>query len=185
MKIKVKEFKKGLYTNAKDENGNLIPFINPKGDWIDLRALGTYKFNAPQSGTLKTHVVNGQDVKYRDVTFDCKLIDLGIAMQLPKGIVAKIKQRSSTTMKLHILPATSGAIDNSYNGNEDMWKLYAVALDHTTINEGDRICQFTIELSQFATFWQKLKWLISKPKFVFVDELNNTNRGGHGSTGLK
>ena len=38
MKIKVKELVKGLYTEAIDEKGKLVPFISPIGDCIDLRA---------------------------------------------------------------------------------------------------------------------------------------------------
>ena len=63
MKIKVKEFVKGLYTEAKNENGDLVPFINPKGDCIDLRAAEDYNFEAPQAGTL--HQKNG--IKTADV----------------------------------------------------------------------------------------------------------------------
>lgn len=182
MKIKVKEFVEGLYTKATDEKGNLVSFINPKGDCIDLRAAKDYKFNAPQAGVQ----YQKDNVKLRDVKFDEQMIDLGIAMQLPKGYIAKIKQRSSTTKKLRIVPITSGFIDNCYNGNDDEWKLYCYAIDSTTINKGDRLCQFEICLSQFATIWQKIKWIFSrKPKFVFVNTLNNTNRGGHGSTGVK
>ena len=56
----------------------------------------------------------------------------------------------------------------------------------TTIEAGDRICQFRIQLSQKATFWQKLKWLFSSGiELVEVDNLNNKSRGGFGSTGIK
>lgn len=56
----------------------------------------------------------------------------------------------------------------------------------TIISEGDRICQFRIQLSQKATFWQKLKWfLFSGIKFVVVDNLNHKARGGFGSTGVE
>ena len=103
MKIKVKEFVKGLYTEAKNENGNLVPFINPIGDCIDLRAAEDYNFEAPQAGIL--HQKDG--IKTRDVKFDEKMIKLGIAMQLPKGFVAKVRQRSSTTKKLKLLIAAS------------------------------------------------------------------------------
>ena len=54
----------------------------------------------------------------------------------------------------------------------------------TSIKKGDRICQFRIQLSQKATFWQKLKWLFtSKIKFVWVDHLDGPDRSGFGSTG--
>lgn len=186
MEIKVKERVKGLYTEAKDENGNPMPFINKKGDWIDLRAAEDYEFKAPQAQTLKRTTIEGERVGYRDVIFDEQLIDLGIAMELPKGFVAKIKQRSSTTMKMGLVNASSGAIDTVYNGDNDYWKFYCYALKHTKIEKGDRICQFEIVPSQFATPWQKLKWLFSKKiKFVWVDSLGNEGRGGHGSTGVK
>lgn len=181
MKIKIKEITKGLYTKALDED-NPASFINPKGDCIDLRAAEDYEFNAPQAGIL----TQKDGVKTRDVKFDEKLIKLGIAMQLPKGFSAKIKQRSSTTKKLRLLMASSGFIDTSYCGDNDEWGFYCIAIDKTTIHKGDRICQFEIVPNQFATFWQKLKWLLSsKIEFEWVKRLNNEDRGGHGKTGVK
>ena len=74
----------------------------------------------------------------------------------------------------------------SYNGDNDEWKFPAIAIRETTIEKGTRICQFRIQLSQKATFWQKLKWLFSsRVKLVEVDSLNNKSRGGFGSTGVK
>ena len=74
----------------------------------------------------------------------------------------------------------------SYNGDNDEWKFPAIAIRETTIEEGTRICQFRIQLSQKATFWQKLKWLFSSGvKLVEVDNLNNEDRLGFGSTGIK
>ena len=56
----------------------------------------------------------------------------------------------------------------------------------TTIEAGDRICQFRIQLSQKATMWQKIKWLLSSGiELVEVDDLGNENRLGFGSTGIK
>ena len=182
MKIKVKETVKGLYTEAKNEKGNTVPFINPIGDCIDLRAAEDYEFEAPQAGIL--HQKDG--VKTRDVKFHEKLIKLGIAMQLPKGFSAKIRQRSSTTKKLKLVMATSGFIDTAYCGDNDEWGFYCYSIDKTTIHKGDRICQFEIVPNQFATIWQKLKWLFSsKIEFEWVDNLGNVDRGGHGKTGVK
>ena len=182
MKIKVKEFVKGLYTEAKNENGNLVPFINPKGDCIDLRAAEDYNFEAPQAGIL--HQKDG--IKTRDVKFDEKMIKLGIAMQLPKGFSAKLKGRSSLTKKFRLIMVCSGFMDNSYNGNNDEWTLRVISIDKTTVHRGDRIGQFEIVPNQFATMWQKLKWLFSsKIEFEWVDTLHNVDRGGFGSTGVK
>ena len=59
-------------------------------------------------------------------------------------------------------------------------------METVSIKKGDRICQFRIQLSQKATFWQKLKWLFSSGiELVEVDSLNNKSRGGFGSTGVK
>ena len=56
----------------------------------------------------------------------------------------------------------------------------------TSIKKGDRICQFEICLSQHASIWQKLKWLLSSGiELVEVDELEGVQRGGLGSTGLR
>lgn len=182
MKVKVKELVKGLYTEARDEENNSASFINPIGDCIDLRAAEDYIFNAPQSGLLRQK----DGVKTRDVKFDEKLIKLGIAMQLPKGFSAKIKQRSSTTKKLRLLMASSGFIDTAYCGDSDEWGFYCIAIDKTTIHKGDRICQFEIVPNQFATRWQKIKWLLSnKVEFEWVNTLGNESRGGHGKTGIK
>ena len=54
-----------------------------------------------------------------------------------------------------------------------------------TIEAGDRICQFRIQLSQKATMWQKLKWLLSSGiELVEVDDLSDDNRGMN-VTGIK
>ena len=182
MKIKVKETVKGLYTEAKNEKGNIVPFINPDGDCIDLRAAEDYTFEAPMADILRQK----DGIKKRKVKFDEKLIKLGIAMQLPKGFSAKIKQRSSTTKKLRLVMASSGFIDGKYCGDNDEWGFYCYSIDDITIHKGDRICQFEIVPNQFATFWQKLKWLFSsKVEFKWVDNLGNADRGGHGKTGVK
>lgn len=182
MKIKVKELVKGLYTDARGLKNEKVSFVNPLGDCIDLRAARDYEFNAPQAGIL--HQKNG--IKTRDVKFDEKLIKLGIAMELPKGFSAKIKQRSSTTKKLRVVMASSGFIDTIYCGDNDEWGFYCYAVDKTTIHKGERICQFEIVPNQFATVWQKLKWLFSKKlEFEWVETLGNTDRGGHGVTGVK
>ena len=51
-----------------------------------------------------------------------------------------------------------------------------------TIADGTRLFQFRIQLSQKATFKQKLKWLFwdGKIEFVEVEDLNNKSRGGYG-----
>ena len=126
--------------------------MTEKGDWIDLYAAETMHL---QAGGFY-------------------LIPLGVSMQLPAGYEARTAPRSSTFKRWGILQANSvGVIDNSYCGTNDEWKLPVYATRETTIEKGDRICQFRI----FEV----------RPKFEFeeCEELSETDRGGFGSTGVK
>ena len=176
MKIKVKEITEGCK----------FSFL-PQGEWVDLRAAETVVFKAPQASSRRRETIDGEQVSRRDVTFDFKAIKLGIAMELPKGLEAIMLPRSSTLKNFGVISANSqGVIDNSYSGDADEWGFLAIALRETTINKGDRICQFRIQPSQKATVWQKLKWLFTRNiEFKWVDKLHNNNRGGFGSTGTK
>lgn len=166
LKIKVKRINKQIE----------LPKLTPNGDWIDLRASKSYVLTGP--------------IKYDEagnIGFESKLINLGIAMQLPEGFEAHVLPRSSTYKNFSVILTNSqGIIDNSYCGNKDEWKFGALAFKDTAIKAGDRICQFRIMLSQKATVWQKLKWLFSSGiEIVEVDSLSDNNRGGIGSTGIK
>ena len=159
---------------VKTQNSKWLPKIIDKGDWVDLCSAEEVKLDAPTA-------------KEGKVTFSKKLISLGVAMQLPPGFEAVAVPRSSTFSKFKVLLANSfGVIDNTYCGNNDIWAFNAIAFDKTVIHKGDRICQFKVQLSQKATWWQKLKWLFdSKVEFVPVDDLQNPDRHGFGSTGTK
>lgn len=101
-----------------------------------------------------------------------KLIPLGVAMELPKGYEAHIVPRSSTFKNYGVIMTNHcGIIDESYKGDNDQWFFPAYALRDTTINKNDRICQFRIVEKMPAVDFEE------------VDSLNNTDRGGHGSTG--
>lgn len=174
MKVKVKRL----------SSGNILPANIHKGDWIDLYTTSeAVNIEGPQ--WMLTKKENG--VSRRAVHINNYMIPLGIAMELPKGFEAVVLPRSGLYNKYGVMLANSeGVIDNAFCGNDDQWFFNAVALRDTTIPAYTRICQFRIQLSQKATFWQKVKWLFSsKIKFVEVDNLNNNNRGGFGSTGDK
>ena len=177
LKIKVKKLNKDID----------LPKVIDKGEWVDLRAAETVHLNAPQAGTLKRYKVGREEVSHRDVEFSYTLIPLGVAMKLPKGFEAIVLPRSSTYTRYKIIQSNSmGVIDNSYSGNHDEWKFPAIAMSDTTIECGDRICQFRIQLSQKATVWQKIKWFFSSGvKIVEVDNLDGADRDGIGSTGVK
>ena len=78
-----------------------------------------------------------------------------------------------------------GIVDGSYCGNDDQWMYPAITLKKTSIAKNTRICQFRIQLSQKATFWQRVKWLFTSGiELEEVESLGSENRNGMGSTGL-
>ena len=120
------------------------------GDWIDLRAAETVEMKAGEF----------------------KLISLGVSMKLPEGYEANIVPRSSTFMKWGILQVNHyGVIDNSYSGENDIWRFPAIALRDTVIHKNDRICQFRINRK------------MDRVAIIEVDHLDGPDRGGFGSTG--
>lgn len=101
-----------------------------------------------------------------------KLIPLGVGMILPDGYEANIVPRSSTFKNWGIIQTNHFAvIDNSYSGDGDQWFYPVYATRDTIIKKNERICQFRINEKQ------------PEIEFEVVEHLNDTNRGGFGSTG--
>ena len=103
-----------------------------------------------------------------------RLISLGVSMKLPEGYEAHIAPRSSSFAKWGFLQVNSvGVVDNSYAGTNDIWKLPVYATRDAVIEVNDRICQFRI--------------MERMPQIVFteVDALDDADRGGFGSTGVR
>lgn len=133
-------------------HGTKLPERIAVGDWIDLRASSTIIMSAGES----------------------RNIPMGVSMELPEGYEAHLLPRSSTFKTWGIIMSCSmGIIDNSYNGDNDVWSFPAIALRKTTINKGDRIAQFRVVRIQPSI------------EFVKVKSLGNNSRGGFGSTGVK
>ena len=127
-----------------------LRYIDGKSDWIDLRA--------------------AEDVELKAGEF--KLISLGVSMELPKGYEAHVVPRSSTFKTWGILQTNSMAvIDESYCGDNDIWRYPVYATRDTMIHKNDRICQFRIEKHQPTI------------KFEEADTLGNEDRSGFGSSG--
>lgn len=113
-----------------------------------------------------------EDVKLKKGEY--KLISLGVAMELPKGYEAHIAPRSSTYKNFKVLQTNHfGIVDESYCGNNDIWHFPAYATEDTVIHKNDRICQFRIEEHQ------------PEIEFVEVDRLDNEDRGGIGTSGIR
>lgn len=123
-----------------------------RGDWIDLRTAETVEMKVGEF----------------------KLISLGVAMKLPEGYEAVIVPRSSTFKTWGVIQTNHfGVIDNSYSGNDDIWKFPAYATRDCTIEKDSRICQFRIQER------------MGNIEFDTVDRLDSKNRGGFGSSGIK
>ena len=187
--VKVKRIEHPLASDSEKKYLVKMPVVLDKGDFIDLSSAETVRLTAPQSSTIKYKSVEGKKHGYYNVAFDeITYIPLGVAIKLPDGYYARVVARSSTPKGVGILCANSmGVIDGGprgYNGNKDEWKFPALAIRDTTIEQGQRICQFEVCLSQKATVWQKIKHLFcSGIEIVEVDDLGNNNRSGFGSTG--
>ena len=105
---------------------------------------------------------------------DFALIDLGVSMRLPEGYEAHIAPRSSTFKHWGIIQCNSvGVVDNSFSGTNDVWKMPCFFTRDTVIEPNDRICQFRIIKK------------MEPVSFTEVTELDNTDRGGFGSSGRK
>lgn len=130
---------------------NIIPLTKiTNGDWIDLRS--------------------AEDVTMKSGEF--RIISLGVSMKLPDGYEAHVVPRSSTYKNFGVIQANHmGVIDNSYCGDNDIWKFPAIAVRDTTIHKNDRICQFRIIKKQ------------PELELKTVSYLDGENRGGFGSTG--
>ena len=143
--------------------------INPKGNCIDVYAY--------------------EDMFIPYMSY--AMINLGFAMQLPEGKIAKLYPRSSTFKTWGLIQTNhTGIIDESYCGNDDIWHLpvqctmpkqvekvmingHKVTIAGTWVKKDDKIAQFEIVNA------------MEMPTFKKVEDLGNYNRGGFGSTGEK
>ena len=124
-----------------------------KGDWIDLRSRKTIEY---EQG-------------------DYFYIPLNVAMELPESYEAHLLPRSSTFKNWGLLQTNSmGVIDNSYSGNDDEWMLPVLAMRDGKVEKGDRVAQFRI----MPNMTKKYNLEINE-----VNDLENEDRGGFGSTG--
>lgn len=121
-----------------------------KGDWCDLRS--------------------AQTVEYKQ--FESFKILLGVSMKLPDGYEAHVAPRSSTFSTWGVILTNSvGVIDESYCGNNDIWKAQFFPTRDGVINFDDRILQFRIIKKQ------------ERLNFIETNMMLDEDRGGDGTTG--
>ncbi|PID84585.1 dUTPase [Candidatus Gracilibacteria bacterium] len=113
-----------------------------------------------------------------DVSFaprEWKFIETGTVVETPKGYMLMIAPRSGTFKNYKLMLVNSiGIIDQDYSGDNDTIKFAYINMSDETIEvkTGDRIGQ--------GVFVK-----IEKPEFEFVENMNNSDRGGFGTTGNK
>ena len=138
----------------KIKDDAVVPFYATEGSvGLDLSAISEYNIKAGEQ----------------------KLIKIGLAIEIPYGFVGMVCSRSGLALKegLMVLNAP-GIIDPDYRGDTDEVGviLYNTGSVHDEyhVKKGDRVAQLV---------------LVPAPQFVIeeVDALENTNRGGFGSTG--
>lgn len=101
------------------------------------------------------------------------MINLGISVECPKGYWMQVVPRSSTFKNYGVIETNSfGVVDTSYCGDNDIVKMPVYATRDTVIPANERVCQFTIVKDENFELEE-------------VDKLDNPDRGGFGSTGVK
>ena len=101
------------------------------------------------------------------------LIKTGLAVEIPIGYVGNVCSRSGLALKQGIFVLNSpGIIDNDYNGDNDEIGviLHNAGENDFIVNVGDRIAQLVISPAP-------------KVYVVEVENLNEKDRGGFGTTG--
>lgn len=137
-----------------------IRYINDNPFKLEINSKG---------GCIDLYNRNNIKLKKGEYTF----IHFGVAMELPRGYDAIILPRSSTFKRYGLLLSNSvGYIDNSYCGDNDEWLGCVYATKDIDIPAGTRCFQFRLIKQQPLI------------EFKEVENLNNQDRSGFGSTGV-
>ena len=146
-----------------------------RGDLIDLQYCGLdklFRCTWDSERGYSTRLDDNGTLYYEKG--DIFRVKLGFSMQLPKGKTAKVYMRSGTRKNFNVrLTNSVGCIDNNFAGTNDEWLAEFETIDSDCMFLGDRILQFEIVDVQ--------------PEWVFnqVDKLEDVDRGGYGSSGVK
>lgn len=110
-------------------------------------------------------------------------IPLGFALELPEGWEGHLAPRSSTFKTWGIIQTNSiGIVDDTYIGDDDQWCMPVYCLEPKDslgglsgvwIRKGDKIGQF------------RIMEVMPNIEFEEVEKLDNKNRGGFGTTGVR
>lgn len=163
------------YSTLFDENGNLnelgLNLANRK-ETIKIKYFTDIIPLEQKENSDWVDLRSAVDIDLKQGEF--KLIPLGVGMKLPEGYELNIVPRSSTFKNFKIIQTNHFAVvDESYCGDNDQIFYPVLAMEDTHISKNDRICQFRINKKQ------------PQLNFETVDKLEDEDRGGIGSTGIK
>lgn len=155
-------------------NDKCRPKKTTKQQWIDLYSAKSFVIDKK----VKNETYNNDDV------FCFGKIPLGVTMKIPKGYEIVINTKDSTYQKFKLLIPSGNIYYHDKEDNKNIeqnekiiendsyeWHIPFICLTNKkiTINEGDKIAQFKIQLSQKATILQKIKWVFTN-KINFISQ---------------
>lgn len=126
-------------------------------------------YQTPGAAAFDLAIVEGVVIGARSIA----KVRTGLVIQTPPGHVLVLASRSSNPMKKGIDLANSiGVIDSDYRGPEDeiLLLLANVTDGEVRLSKGDRVAQGMI-------------LPVVRPEIVEIDHIDETNRGGFGTTG--
>ena len=99
-------------------------------------------------------------------------VPLNVAIEIPSGFMVLLAARSSLHKRGLMLANGVGIIDHDFSGNQDEYRaaLYNFTDTEVPIARGERLCQAVLKPIERVS-WQE------------VDDLENPDRGGFGTTG--
>lgn len=152
-----------------------------KGNWIDVYAY------------QDTFVPEGERA----------MINLGFALELPKGWEGHLAPRSSTFKTWGVIQTNSvGVVDDTYIGDNDIWHMPVYCLQGKDIKDEtivetketkEEVFSFPRTIKVKGTWIRKgdkigqfrIMEVMPEIEFEEVEFFNNIDRGGFGSTGIK
>jgi dUTP pyrophosphatase len=159
---------------------NITPLVKTeKGDLIDLRASRVFLMTTDSEGNFIRDekgkvVLEEKSFPYSYKAGDSLCFRLGFALKMPKGYKANVYPRSGTFENYgFILTNSVGQIDNVYSGNNDEWMAKVYCLKNGTIGYDERILQFEAVKA------------MGEVRLNITEQLDNVDRGGYNSTGVK
>lgn len=126
------------------------------------------KFALPGDAGMDLFAVRTYEIKPNEIA----RIETGIAMELPKGHVGLIWDKSSLSHK-HGLKTLGGVLDEGYRGDVTIG-LVNLSNKKYQIHKGDKVAQILIQK-------------IERPEVILANALSKSKRGErrYGSTGRK